>query len=170
MSRAQAGGTGTSRRVRSARAEAVALIAVAAVAALAGCKGRLETVTLRMGHRMYASFTDTATVRMGERFQIGDTPFTGEVDRFLPDFALDDDKKVVSRSDEIKNPAVHVNVYEGEKVIEESWAFPGRGAPHIKSQNFVYFVITDMKIAPEEGVEGGDNDAAADSAGTGAAH
>lgn len=140
----------------------ILVLTLLAAALGAGCRGRLETVTLRMGHRMYASFTDTATVRLGERFQIGDTPFTGEVDRFVPDFQLDGNE-VVSRSQEVRNPAVRVKVYEGDKVIEESWAFPGPGAPHMNPQNFVYFVIIDIKITPEDGAQEGEKDALGDS-------
>jgi hypothetical protein len=113
---------------------------------------------------MYASFTDTATVRLGERFPIGDTQFTAEVDRFVSDFALEGNE-VVSRSEEVRNPAVHMKVFDADKLIEESWAFPGSGAPHINPKNFVYFVIIDMKLAPEDGDQGGSKDAVEDSAG-----
>lgn len=169
-SRARRAGRPVARRSSHGAAASPATLALRAAlllaiaAALAGCRGRLETVTLRVGHRMYANFADTVTVRLGERFQIGDTQFTGEIDRFIPDFAMEE-KEAVSRSDEIKNPAVHVKVYDGGSVIEESWAFPGRGAPHVKGANFLYFVITDMEIAPEEGAVGERQDAVEDSAG-----
>ena len=147
-------------------ATAALFVMAASLSALlaGGCKGRLETVTLRMGHTLYRSFTDTATVRLGERFQVGDTQFTAEVDRFVPDFMIEDGK-VVSRSDEVKNPAVHVNVYEDDKLVEGSWAFPGRGMPHINPKNFVYFMIIDMELAPQDSAQGGEQDAVGDSAG-----
>lgn len=129
--------------------------------------GALKTVTLSVGNRMYPNFTDTVTVAVGEVFPIGDTEFTARIDRFFPDFVIDNNRTFTTRSLDPKNPAAHVQVLQKKKVIEESWAFGTQGPPHMSADKFMYFVI--QKLDFEKAGVGHDDGRSGDAAHPGGA-
>lgn len=61
-------------------------------------------------------------VKIGSRFNIPQTDFTIKVAKFLPDFAIAG-TKIYSRSNELNNPAVELEGYEGEKLKFTRWVF-----------------------------------------------
>ena len=99
-------------------------------------------VRLRITHRVHAQFQDTLTVAMNKRQTVGDSEFDFEVIEFYPHFAvIDSTHAVVSLSDEPKNPAFKVRVYQGEKTTEDTWAFYGVDVPHFARTSYLAFQV-----------------------------
>ncbi|MFH0794432.1 MAG: cytochrome c biogenesis protein ResB [bacterium] len=69
-----------------------------------------------------------ALQRPGEEMQRGTLGPQGDsmrlvVERFEPDFVMGADRRVASRSDELKNPAALVSLYSGAQQISQQWLF-----------------------------------------------
>jgi len=115
------------------------------LALLTGCGSPLEAVVLRINHRIYSQFDEVRRVSPGERFQIGDTDFTGRIIDFVPDFAINPEtKEVFTRTNLPRNPAVKIEVFEGGTKVEEVWAFQGEGAPHFSRESMLRFRIEEL--------------------------
>lgn len=120
------------------------LLAIFSSLSFSGCAGPLEAVKLRVGHRVFPGFHEETVARPGERFQIGDTDYFGRVIRFVPDFAFDDkSKKVVSRTNELRNPAIQLEVWQGEEELERTWAFRS-DMPHYSEHAMLSFQIDSL--------------------------
>lgn len=116
--------------------------------AFSSCDSSLEAVQLRVTHRMHPDFVEIERAVPGEKFQIGDTDFYGKIVDFVPDFAIDDrTKKVISRSKEMRNPALKVEVYEGSKRVEASWAF-FTDVPHFAPKSELSFQVDSLIWVP----------------------
>ena len=61
--------------------------------------------------------------KVGERFRLEGKGYEVEVKRFVPDFTLGQDQKVVSRSQELKNPAVQIALFKDKNLLYEKWIF-----------------------------------------------
>ncbi|MFN8547857.1 MAG: hypothetical protein U0527_07805 [Candidatus Eisenbacteria bacterium] len=115
---------------------------------ISSCDSSLQAVQLRVTHRMHPDFVEIERAVPGEKFQIGDTDFYGKIVDFVPDFAIDDrTKKVISRSKEMRNPALKVEVYEGSKRVEASWAF-FTDVPHFAPKSELSFQVDSLIWAP----------------------
>ena len=102
---------------------------------------RVESVTLRILHRVFPDFREEDKVRLKEEFRVGDTDYTAKVVEFVPDFSLDlKSRKVVSRSNDPRNPAVRVVVKEKGVPRDTSWAFLNF-PPHFAAKNILAFQI-----------------------------
>ncbi len=62
------------------------------------------------------------TVGIGTQFSIPDTNLAVKVESFLPDFTMSG-AVMTSQSNEPKNPAARVRIYEGDKEIFKGWLF-----------------------------------------------
>lgn len=140
------------------------LVTLALVLALTGATGAEGErpaptfVKLRITHRVYLEFQDTLTVAMNERQIIGDTEFSCEVVEFYPHFAImDSTKAVVSLSDEPKNPAFKIRVFQDEEKSEDTWAFYGIEIPHFGRTSYLAFQVLSFEY---RGVVLGGDDAA----------
>lgn len=134
----------TSRWPTAARAVSLLLFTV-----LAGCDQPLESVVLRVNHRMYPAFQETHRAAPGEPFAIGDTDYSARIVGFVPDFAIaTGTKEVVSRSNELRNPAVRLEVYQNNKKVDEVWAFRGEGPPHFGAESMLAFRIEELVWKP----------------------
>ncbi len=113
-----------------------------------GCDSPLKAVKLHVTHRLHPDFQETELVVPGEKFQIGDTEYYGKVVDLVPDFAIDDKtKKVISRSQELRNPAVKIEVYNLGKKIEVDWAFL-TDVPHFAPSSQLSFQVDSLIWAP----------------------
>ncbi|MFQ6104272.1 MAG: hypothetical protein ACE5OP_08260 [Candidatus Glassbacteria bacterium] len=113
-----------------------------------------ESVTLKVGHRLYPDFSEEHTVKIGERFPISDEGYEAMVVKYLPDFAIqikDGEKKIFSKTSEPNNPALWIIVYKDSAAVDSVWAFGGKGSPHFTRSSFIYFQILGMKQAEPEG-------------------
>ena len=61
--------------------------------------------------------------KVGERFNLEKKGYELEVKQFVPDFSLGPKKEVVSRSQELRNPAVKIALFKGTTLLEEKWIF-----------------------------------------------
>jgi len=119
---------------------------------LCGCKENLQQITLRVTHRIFLGYQEEFSVKPGEKFQLSDSEYSAVVAEFVPDFAIDTTAhRVISRSQEVKNPAVKVIVYKEGKKVEEVWAFrKGAGPPHFSPRSFLAFEILELKLKTGE--------------------
>lgn len=118
----------------------------------AGERPAPEFVKLRVTHRVHLEFQDTLTVAMNERRIIGDTEFSCEAIEFYPQFAIsgqDSTRKIISLSDDPKNPAFKIRVYENETKTEDTWAFYGVQAPHYGRTSYLAFQVLSFEYRGE---------------------
>jgi hypothetical protein len=114
-------------------------IALAAVAAAPAPK--LKSVTIAIRNRVFHEFADQQTVIQGKSFVIGDTDFSARLVQYVPDFAMDlANGKVVSRSNEPKNPAFKLIVSQKGKPQDTTWAMMSL-PPHFTRRSFLAFKV-----------------------------
>ncbi len=97
---------------------------------------------LEVGNRMYPSWSESHTVKLGETMYLGDTPYTARVSGFMPDFKIAGGKPV-NFSMEMKNPAVHVLVFKEGAAVDSSWAFLNF-PPHFSPKSFFTFQLKEV--------------------------
>jgi len=120
---------------------ALALLAAAPAPAQAGAALQVTDVTLRIRHRVFGNFREDRTVHLREVFQVGDTDYTGQVLRFVPDFAFDTKtRKVVTRSADPNNPAFQILVKEKGAPKDTTWAFLN-AMPHFTRNSLLAFQV-----------------------------
>lgn len=69
-----------------------------------------------------AKFPESVTIKVGGSANIGKNGATLKVVAFVPDYAMSDNN-IVSRSNDLKNPAVLLELLEGGKVVVRGWVF-----------------------------------------------
>ncbi len=62
-------------------------------------------------------------IDVGKRIPLHQNGYELEVKRFIPDFTLGKNNEVVSRSREMRNPAVKIILYHDGKKVEDKWIF-----------------------------------------------
>ena len=78
-------------------------------------------------------------IPIGQRHSIDKAGLEIEPVIFLPDFALTSDKVAVSRTPDFINPAVLLNLYSDNKLIESKWIFAEPGSLHDATLgNYIY--------------------------------
>ena len=108
---------------------------------------RVKTVTLAIRHRVFHDFVEADEVGLRELFRIGDTPYSATVTDFLPDFVIDvDARRITSRSNEMRNPAVRIVVREEGVVQDTTWAFLNL-PPHFSARSLLAFKIVRIDFA-----------------------
>ena len=101
-----------------------------------------STITVKVGNRLYPEYREVFTVNMLQRAQIGDTDLFFEISEFFPHFAMiDSTKEVVSLSEELKNPAFKIHIYENDEYKEATWAFYAIKVPHYSRQAYLHFEV-----------------------------
>lgn len=122
-----------------ARTATVLILGLAATAAAPAPK--LKSVTIAIRNRVFHEFADQQTVVQGKKFIIGDTDFSARLVQYVPDFAMDlSSGKVVSRSNEPKNPAFKLIVSEKGKPQDTTWAMMSL-PPHFTRRSFLAFKV-----------------------------
>jgi hypothetical protein len=110
----------------------------------------VNSVTVRVRHRVWEKFKEEAEVEIGEEFQIGDTEYTARIVRFVPDFAMKmQSKEVISRTPEPNNPAVRIIVLENEEPTDTTWAFT-QELPHYGRLSLLAFQIIRIDFEDRE--------------------
>ncbi len=127
-----------------------AVILVIAIAGTCDAGGADETspksLKVVVGNRLYPNFQETIDATMQTRTAIGDTDFSFEAIEFYPHFAIvDSTKKVVSLSDDPKNPAFRIRVYQNDEAIDSTWAFYGIKAPHYAPTSYLTFTVVEFE-------------------------
>ena len=107
---------------------------------------QVSSVTVDIGHRMHTDFYQQILTKMNKREQVGDSDLFFEVIAFYPHFAyVDSTKEIVSLSDEPKNAAFKIRVYENDEVLEDAWAFFTINAPHFFPTSYLTFEVTNFE-------------------------
>ena len=102
---------------------------------------KVKTVTLGIRHRVFHDFAESDEARLREPFRIGDTPYSAIVTDFLPDFVMDvSARRITSRSNEPRNPAVRIIVRENGVARDTSWAFLNM-PPHFSAHSLLAFKL-----------------------------
>ncbi len=102
---------------------------------------RLATVTFEIRHRVFHDFADRQQVKLNQEFSVGDTDFTARVVQYVPDFAMDmKTRKVISRSNEPKNPAFKIIVKQRKAVQDTTWAMINM-PPHFARNSLLAFRV-----------------------------
>jgi hypothetical protein len=123
-------------------------------------KGGEETVNLIFTVRVrYLDLKDAYEdheVRLGESFYVADTEYTVKVDRFVPDFAMNKTtKEVVSRSDQLLNPALLLKFMDQERILYETWILYGNLMPHaVRDPGYYFQFVKYEKIDDSEAKQG----------------
>jgi hypothetical protein len=108
---------------------------------------KVRTVTLGIRHRVYHDFAESDEARLRETFTIGDTPYSAIVTDFLPDFVIDvSARRITSRSNEPRNPAVRIIVRENGVARDTSWAFLNM-PPHFSARSLLAFQLLRIDFA-----------------------
>lgn len=95
--------------------------------------------SITAGSRLYPDWHEDHVVRLQEEFFLGDTPFRGRVEGFIPDFRMVDGKpRSVSKL--LGNPAIRVFVYADTGAVDSSWAFLNF-PPHFSAKSFYTFQL-----------------------------
>ncbi len=83
-------------------------------------KSKYRSVNLQITDNSTGS-KDVIKVGVGAKKALKDG-FSIRADVFLPDYSIFDDY-IASRSEELNNPAVMVELYEGDKLVASGWVF-----------------------------------------------
>jgi len=141
---------------------------VVAGAAVAGAADRpapaaplkVSTVSFVVGHRVFTEFRDQVTVKMNEDFRVGDSDYSARVVEFQPDFTMDlKNRRVTSRSQAPRNPAVRVRVWKSGAPDDTLWAFLNM-PPHFARHSMLAFRLTEVTFANHEPVRAAEDSTA----------
>lgn len=107
---------------------------------------KLTRASFVIGHRVFTDFRDVVSAKPHESFRVGDTDYTAKVVEFQPDFTMDlKTRKVTSRTQEPKNPAVRVIVWKHGTPDDTSWAFLNM-PPHYGRKSMLAFRLTRLEF------------------------
>ncbi len=113
-------------------------------------KPRVKTVTFSIRHRVFHDFRDLQTVRLNQDFILGDTDYQARIVRYVPEFEMDlASRKVVSRSDQPRNPAFEVIVRKGGVPQDTTWAFLNM-PPHFGRRSYFAFHVVRIDFLGHE--------------------
>jgi cytochrome c biogenesis protein len=82
-------------------------------------------------------------VNVGERFTLFTTGLTIKVNRFFPDFVLEENGLVANRSSGLNNPALELLIFKGDELQSKTWVFQKFPDFHGKNEEY-HFVIQDI--------------------------
>ena len=122
----------------------------------------VSRVTLLVKHVHYGNFAERHRVAIDEEFRISDGEISAKVVAFYPDFVIDKDGDAGTRSQDMKNPAVKVEVMRDGKKVDTVYAFPVKHHSGISKEARIYFILLEYgstddgnKTVREEGDEEG---------------
>lgn len=111
---------------------------------------KLKSVTIAIRNRVFHEFKDQQTVVQGKSFPIGDTDYSAKIVQFVPDFAMDlSNGKVISRSQDPKNPAFKLIVSQKGKAQDTTWAMMSL-PPHFTRRSFLAFKVMRIDFVGRE--------------------
>ncbi len=63
-------------------------------------------------------------MNVGESFTLPTTGLTVKVNRFFPDFILDENGVVINRSSALNNPALELLIFKGDELADPNLGLP----------------------------------------------
>lgn len=99
-------------------------------------------------------------VKTRQRFSIAGTQDEAQIERIVPDFGINEQGKVFSRSDEPRNPAVQLTIYPQNNASYQTWVFANFPDFHkkpdqqydIRIDNFQPQYYTGLQVTRDPGV------------------
>lgn len=85
-------------------------------------KSVFKNLTLRITNKHNNESFETV-VPIGNKVSIDNTPLAVEILGYYPDFVMDEEKGVITKSLEERNPAAKINIYKEGKVVFKGWLF-----------------------------------------------
>jgi len=88
--------------------------------------------------------TENSTVEtevlIGQKSEVTGTPFEVLVEYYLPDFVIDADGTITTRSAEEKNPVVKIKVFKFGEVYFDGWLYKNHPSEHGNFEDKVYSI------------------------------
>jgi hypothetical protein len=104
------------------------------------------SITLRVTNRLHPNYLEYITTEIGDTNQLGDTDYFFLITEFYPHFAIiDSTRDIVSLSEELKNPAFRITVFEGDSIADETWAFFLMRVPHFTRKSYMAFEVMEFE-------------------------
>jgi len=99
-------------------------------------------------------------VKIGESFALEEKGYEVEVKRFVPDFSIGKNKEVISRSQELRNPAVQIALFKNTILLDQKWIFakfpdfhgPDKGEYRFTFLDFSGKEYTGLQLTKDPGV------------------
>ena len=116
-------------------------------------------VTLRVMKRGTKEPGRVFHVNVGESFTLPTTGLTVKVNRFFPDFILDENGVVINRSPALNNPALELLIFKGDELQTQTWVFQkfpdfhgSKGEYQFLLQDIRRKVYTGLQVTKDPGV------------------
>jgi hypothetical protein len=74
--------------------------------------------------------TVQADVIIGQKAEVQGTPFSVEVEYYMPDFVIEADGTITTRSADEKNPVAKIKVYKMGEAFFDGWLFKNHPSEH----------------------------------------
>ena len=100
-------------------------------------------------HRLFPDFVQIDTVRPGQPFFIGEDEYRADIITFNPHLGITTDGEYLQVSDTLYNPAVRIQVFDGEEEMQKSWGFHLVSAPHYYREELLGFKLLEFKVGDE---------------------
>lgn len=85
-------------------------------------QGKWKAVKIMIRHKKDEEKNEMKVVNLGDQFDLGDSGIHVRVGSFLPNFVMSQNA-YTSNGNELVNPAIHLKVEEGDKVLYDGWTF-----------------------------------------------
>ena len=99
------------------------------------------------------NFEKTYEVKEREKFVITEKNIEVYINKFIPDFVMDENKKVISRSKEPNNPAVHITIKEKGVNKGNQWLFSKFPDFHETGTGDLKYQLVDIKLKNFTGLQ-----------------
>ena len=83
---------------------------------------KYKSVIIEVGYKTTNKTVDT-DVLIGQKAEVPGTPLVIEVEAYLPDFTMDQNSLMTSKSANENNPAAKVKVFKEGKLVFDGWLF-----------------------------------------------
>jgi hypothetical protein len=83
---------------------------------------KFKSVIIEVGYKTTNKTVDT-DVLIGQKAEVAGTPLVIEVEAYLPDFTMDQNSTMTSKSAKENNPAAKIKVYKADKLVFDGWLF-----------------------------------------------
>ncbi len=84
--------------------------------------------------------TVQADILIGQKAEVTGTPFTIEIEYYLPDFVIDTDGTITTRTADEKNPVAKIKVYKFNEVFFDGWLFKEHPDEHGSFKDELYSI------------------------------
>lgn len=117
------------------------VIFAVAVVVIFGCQKSGSVYEIEVKNPHAEKDATVYKIGMNEIFDIDGTDYSASIIRFEPDFTIDiDTKEVASRSQDLNNPAVLLEILENGEKVTEQWVFR-KTMPHMSRDLPISFAL-----------------------------